>query len=164
MILILNKKQSNMKTMTKATTAACLALLTMVSITLSSCKKDGSNNSNSSSALSLLTSARWTFQKYEYEKPDGTWIPDPDAVDANKFTIGFSTNYATSEIDIGNGYTTAGTWSFSSNNTVITTTVGYDLQPAAYTVNTLTESTLVLTQLNYPSGSTYIGERLTFTH
>jgi hypothetical protein len=151
-----------MKTMTKVTTMVCLAILISAFGILSSCKKDGSSNSNS--AVSLLTSSRWTFQKFEYQKPDGTWIPDPDAVDANKFTIGFSANYATSEIDLVNGYTTAGTWSFSSNNTVITTTVGYDLDPASYTVSQLTSSTLVLTWLNYPQNAAYIDERLTFTH
>ncbi len=63
-----------MKTMTKVTTMVCLAVLITVSVTLSSCKKDGSNSSNS--AISLLTSSRWTFEKFEYQKPDGTWITD----------------------------------------------------------------------------------------
>lgn len=148
--------------MTKAVTGACLALLTVVLVTIPSCKKDGTNDSNS--AVSLLTSARWTFQNFQYEKPDGTWIPDPDAVDADKFTVGFATNNTLSEFDEAYNLTIPGTWAFSSNNTVLTTVGSSDLPPAAYTVNTLNASTLVLTQLNYPQGGAYIDERLTFTH
>jgi len=135
------------------------ALLMLLTVNFYSCKKD-SPNSSSSSAVKLLTSSRWTFQKYEYNQ-NGTWIADPDAVDADKFTVGFNTNNTFSEYDLTNGETSPGTWNFSSNNTVITTTGGGDIFPAVYTVTVLTSSTLQITNLNYP---VYNGERLTFTH
>jgi len=129
-----------------------------------SCKKDSSNSAKSNSAVTLLTSSRWTFQKFEYEEKNGTWIPDPDAVDANKFTEGFNTNNTFTEIDLVNGYNTTGTWNFTSNNTVLTLSNSYDIgQGAAYNVNQLTSSTLVLTDPNYIAVS-YIAVRLTFTH
>jgi hypothetical protein len=152
-----------MKRMTKTVSGACLALLCAAVVGLASCKKDGNSNSGSS-AVTLLTSSRWTFTGYQFEQPNGTWVNAANEANADKFTIGFASNFATSEIDQTNGFTTAGTWSFSSNNTVLTTTVGYDLPPAAYTVSVLTSSSLTLTMLNYPQGGSYIDERFTFSH
>ena len=142
-----------------------LILLGMVMVTIYSCKKDSNpNNGSGASKPSLLTSSLWTFQKFEYQKPDGSWIPDPDAVDANKFTILFSTNNTTFEHDLVNGYTTSGTWAFSSNSTVLTITAGYDLDATSYNLIQLNASTLQLTYVNYPSGGVYTNERITFIH
>ena len=142
-------------------------LISLIVLALVSCKKDGNGNSSngSESSVSLLTKSRWSFLKGENQKSDGTWIQVSDAVDVNYFTVGFNTNNTLSLINNVNGGDTEGGWSFTSNNTVLTVTgTVYDLQSAAYTVNTLTTSTLVITWLNYPQGAGVIDERLTFTH
>src|SRR5579862_3171461 len=141
-----------------------LSFISLIAITLFSCKKDGNGNSSSGSDsyVSLLTKARWTFLKFEYQKPDGTWIRDPNAANADQFTVGFNTNNTFDEMHVV-GTTSTGTWNFSSNNTVLTTTGGQDLGNMAYTVNQLTTSALVITMLNYPQGGAYVNERLTFT-
>lgn len=135
-------------------------LIALLTIGLYSCKKDTSNSA--ASAVKLLTSSRWTFQKYEYNK-NGTWIPDDiDPADPNKFTVGFNANNTFSDYSLIDGSTVTGTWNFSSNSTVLTTTGGdLDMIPAVYTVTQLTSSTLQLTNLNYPY---YSGQRITFKH
>ena len=68
-----------------------LASICLAVTTLLSCGKAGSDNPDSgSNAITLLTGSRWTFQKFEYENKDGTWIADPGAVDADRFTVGFN--------------------------------------------------------------------------
>jgi hypothetical protein len=138
-------------------------LLCFVILTLVSCSKSSSNNPKTN-AVSLLTGSRWTFVKFEYQLKDGTWVPDPDAADADKFTVGFNTNNTYSTNDLVDGDNEVGTWNFSSNNTVMSTVGGGDVGGYVYTVSTLTSSTLLLTINNYPSGGYYIDERLTFTH
>jgi len=144
---------------------AFLALVALSAALMPSCKKDNSSgNDNGSSKAKLLTASMWTFQKFEYQKPDGNWIPDPDAVDADKFTLLFSTNGTTFEHDLVNQYIASGNWSLSSSDTVLTLTAGNDLNPGSYNLVQLTSSILVLTHVNYPGGGAYTNERLTFTH
>lgn len=148
----------NKPQLTSAKFLLTILFLALIAMCPSSCKKDSSNSGSNS--VKLLTSSRWTFLKFEYYQ-NGAWIADPDAIDADEFTVGFNINNTFSENDIRNGETSPGTWNFSSNNTVLTTTGGLDIYAAVYTVTQLSASTLKITNLNYPL---YSGERLTFTH
>jgi len=137
------------------------ALVLLSALNFYSCKKDGSN-STGSSAVSELTASQWKFQNYQYLK-DGTWIADDlDPNDPNNFTINFNSDNTFSDHSFLDGSTITGTWHFSSNNTVITTTGGdLDMVPATYTVTILNATTLQLTNLTYPHDS---GQRINFTH
>jgi len=148
-----------------------LIFFSLLIITLPSCKKDsagsdGNNNNNSggggsSSSVSLLTGSRWTFQKREYQE-NGAWVADPNPTEAIAFNIGFNADGTSTEFDTATVGVNPGTWAFSSNNTVLTTTGGIALFPAVYTVETLSSSALVLTT---PINSiTITGERFTLGH
>ncbi len=129
----------------------CIIVLCMAT----ACKK-----STDATNTALITGSTWTFQKFEYQQKDGTWIPDPNAVNADKFTVLFNTNGTFFELHQINGYTATGNWALASNATQLTVTGGIDLY-GAYTVSQLTTSSMLLTVQNYPAG-TYSGERLTF--
>jgi len=144
-------------------TLAALAAASLIALSQSCSKNPNGSSPGGASSVSLLTSSRWTFQKLEYEQPSGTWVADPYASSRDAFTVGFSSNNTTTEYDPANGYNTPGTWAFSSNNTVLTTTQGVEFYPAVYTVNALSSSTLQVTNPNF-AGITYIGIRFTFTH
>jgi hypothetical protein len=152
-------------------TVLVLTFFSLLITTLSSCKKDnsasgGGNNTSggsgsSNSSVSLLTSSRWTFQKREYQE-NGSWVADPNPTEAIAFNIGFNTDGTSSEFDTATVGVNPGTWAFSSNNTVLTTTGGIALFPAVYTVETLSSSALVLTTTI--NSTTITGERFTLGH
>jgi hypothetical protein len=136
------------------------ALLMLLIANLYSCKKDNSNSSGSS-AVKLLTSSRWKFLKYEYSQ-NGTWIADPNAADEANFTAGFNVNNTFTLDDTDDAYTESGTWNFSSNNSILTTTGGgLEILAGVYAVTQLTSTTLQITNSNYPN---YGPQRITFTH
>lgn len=149
------------KTYTSLATAS-IVLLCVIAL-MPSCKKDANGTTTSSSAA-ILTKAVWTFQKFEYQKPDGSWIPDPDAVDANRFTVDFNSNGTYTEIDLNNGTTATAQWNFSSNNTVLTLGGGYNTDAANYSVSLLNSTTLILIEPKHPAQATgYTAVRWTFT-
>lgn len=138
-----------------------LSVFALLFGTFYSCKKDG----KSGSSTQPLTQAVWTFQKFDYQQSDGgPWTPDPDAIDANKFTIDFNTNGTYTEIESG-GRTSIGTWNFSSNNTVLTISGEDDMDAANYTVSQLNGSSLILIEpSNSSQPGSYLATKWTFTH
>lgn len=135
------------------------ALIMLLTCSVYSCKKDSSNASGSTS-IKLLTGSRWKFQKYEYNQ-NGTWIADPYAADEASFTAGFNVNNTFTLDDTNDAYTESGTWNFSSDNTVLTTTGGgLEVLAGVYTVAQLTPTTLQLINPNYPN---YGPQRISFT-
>ena len=91
----------------KLSTPTNLLFIVLISIVVS-CKKDSGSNSSANSSVSLITNGTWKFQKFEYQRKDGIWIADPDAVDADKFTIAFNSNNTFSELDLVNNNSAAG--------------------------------------------------------
>ena len=136
----------------------CLALL-LLALVAAACKKGGSGSAPSQS---LLTGSTWTFVKFEYQQKDGTWIPDPNAQYADRFTVLFNANSTFFELHQANGYNATGSWSLSSSPPQLTVTGGIDIS-GTYAVNQLTSSTLQITNTNYATAA-YSAERLTFTH
>jgi hypothetical protein len=138
-----------------------LLILFVLSSLYTSCSK-GSSGSSGTSNVTLLTSASWKLQKYEYQK-SGAWIADPDPKSMSAITISFSTNNSFLEITGTSNSQSTGTWAISSDNTQFTVTGG--TFPAIYTLNQLDQSTLVITYVTYTFTATgYTNERKTFTH
>jgi len=124
----------------------------------------GKNNNASTSTANLLVSGTWNLQLPQYQKADGTWINEPDwQVTLTSMTLAFTASNTFSQLANGS-LSHSGTYSLSSDNSQITI-VGGALIAATYSIDQLTQSSLVITDHSqyYFAGTTYNARRLTFT-
>ena len=138
----------------------CGILVVLLLLIMPGCKKD---SNNSALKQSSLTSGTWTFQKFDYQKNDGTSIADPDAQDADRFTILFNPNATFFQVDQVNGFQSTGSWVISSDGSQLTLTGGEDEIFGTYQIIQLAQNSLVLTNTSYSLySSIYKSIRLTF--
>jgi hypothetical protein len=151
-----------------------VALMCLLTVTMHSCKKDGSNNlGGSSSKTDLLTKTSWKYANLELKDQSGAWISVGVPSDAKGVTIAFNANG--SFVDAGGFDPHSGSWKLSNSDATLTTessiTYGTPFKITNSSINTLTTTTLQLVTdgnvyLNGPDGfpHTYHGERDTFAH
>ena len=123
-----------------------ITLLCLSITVFSSCKKDGSSSTGTTSRLALLTSGTWTFQSYNEKNSAGQWVnDDPSSV---TFYVTFNANGTCTET----GSSTIGQWQANADFTTLTIT-NSDAH-GSFDIETLTSSSLQL--LNTGDGELWI--------
>jgi hypothetical protein len=148
------------KTVQKLTLA-----LTVVTVLASCSKSDGGGGNSGASKTTLISKSPWILGKFESKVNTSPWTDGYSVLSAcikdNKSIFAANGTYTldegTTKCDSGDPQTTTLNWSFGSNEAVLT------IAGTAYTLEQLTETTLVYSSSSNNSGSTF-STRYTFHH